>query len=299
MQALLVNHDLILAEAAIVEPLRRRNDVELHPGLVHAPLIYDDKGAKLLRSLYESYMDVAMAAGLPFMMCTPTWRTNWERVRQSGFPDCINGDAVRFLQEIRGDRELSRDRVKIGGIIGCRNDTYKPEEGLSTSDAERFHDWQIAELVRAEVDFLIAETIPKVEEAAGIARAMEKSGAPYFMSFVINREGRVLDGTTLPEAVAIVDGAVGRKPLGYMFNCAYPGFLCAERQPAALFERLVGCLGNASSLDHCDLEGAEELQAESVEEWCAEMLLLNREYGVKVLGGCCGTGVEHLRRLCR
>jgi S-methylmethionine-dependent homocysteine/selenocysteine methylase len=240
-----------------------------------------------------------MDAGMPFLMCTPTWRTSWDRVRQSGFPDCINGDAVRFLQEIREANGLSSDQLKIGGIIGCKNDAYKPEAGLSVAEAEHFHQWQISELENAGVDFLIAETIPKVEEAAGIARAMERSDRPYFISFVINREGRVLDGTALQDAVEMVDGAVDRKPLGYMVNCAYPAFLCADRQPAALFERLVGYLANASSLDHCDLADSAELQMESLEVWCAEMLRLNRKYGVKVLGGCCGTGVEHLRRLCR
>jgi methionine synthase I (cobalamin-dependent) len=27
------------------------------------------------------------------------------------------------------------------------------------------------------------------------------------------------------------------------------------------------------------------------------MLALNREYGVKILGGCCGTGPDHLKCL--
>jgi len=293
MRSLLENHDLILAEAAIVEPLRRRADVELHPSLVHAPLIYDEAGGKLLRGLYEDYIAIASGAELPFLMCTPTWRTDRERVKESGCPESINRDAVRFLQEIR----QTRGGIKIGGIIGCKNDAYLPEEGLSISEAESYHSWQIAELAEGGADFLIAETIPKVEEAIGIAKAMEGTGEPYFISFVINREGRVLDGSALHEAVDRVDSAVARRPLGYMINCAYPTFLRAAKQPPALFDRLVGCLANASSLDHCDLDSSEKLQTESVDEWAVEMLLLNRKHGIKVLGGCCGTGVEHLRRI--
>jgi homocysteine S-methyltransferase len=293
MRTLLENNDLILAEAAIVEPLRRRAEVKLHPSLVHAPLIYDEAGGKLLRGLYEGYIAIAEEAGLPFLMCTPTWRTDRERVLAAGCPESINRDAVRFLQEIRGTRRF----IKIGGIIGCKNDAYLPGEGLSISEADRYHSWQIAELAEGDVDFLIAETIPRVEEAIGIAKAMAVRAEPYFISFVINREGRVLDGSALDEAVDRVDAAVERKPLGYMINCAYPTFLCAERQPPELFERLAGCLANASSLDHCDLEGSEKVQTESVDEWGGEMLALNKKYGLKVLGGCCGTGVDHLRRL--
>lgn len=33
---------------------------------------------------------------------------------------------------------------------------------------------------------------------------------------------------------------------------------------------------------------------ESVYDWGDEMLALNRRHGVKILGGCCGTGEEHL-----
>jgi S-methylmethionine-dependent homocysteine/selenocysteine methylase len=293
--ALLTEQRLILMEAAIVEPLRRVEGVYLHPSLVHAPLIYDEVGKSRLRKLYQDYIDVAAAAGLPFLMATPTWRTNRERVLESGLDTCINLDTVRFLQKIRDARRRSETSVYIGGIIGCKNDCYRPEEGLSAADAEQFHSWQISELARAGVDFLIVETLPHVEEAVGIAAAMEKTERPYFISFVINRRGRILDGTGLTEAIGIIDAATRRPPLGYMVNCAYPTFLCADEQPAELFERLVGYLGNASSLDHCDLDGSEHLQTESIAEWGEEMLALHRKHGIKILGGCCGTSVEHLK----
>jgi S-methylmethionine-dependent homocysteine/selenocysteine methylase len=144
---------------------------------------------------------------------------------------------------------------------------------------------------------LLAETLPNVDEAIGIARAMAATNVPYLISFVISRDGRVLDGTPLLDAIRRVDEAVDRKPLGFMVNCAYPTFLCADQQPAELFERLIGYQANASSLDHCDLDGADELQAESVADWGAEMLRLNRQFGLKILGGCCGTNADYLRYL--
>ena len=59
---------------------------------------------------------------------------------------------------------------------------------------EQFHSWQISQLKQGGVDFIIAETLPSVEEATGIARALQRSCPPYFISFVISRDGRVLDG---------------------------------------------------------------------------------------------------------
>jgi len=293
----ILKHKLVLKEAAIVEQLRRSPNIQLHPTLVNAPLIYDEFGAQALKDLYQSYLQVAQNANIPFLMCTPTWRANVDRVKEANAPETINGDAVRFMQNIRDEQTSSHDLIKIGGLIGCKNDCYQPIEGLSSKEAEAFHSWQINELAKAGVDFLVCETIPLVDEAMGIAKAMEKTGLPYFISFVIDRNGLVLDGTKLLDAIRMVDDFVDRKPLGFQINCAYPSFLCADQQPAELFDRLIGYQANGSALDHCDLDGADELAMEDVSDWCEWMLRLNQAFGVKVLGGCCGTGVEHLQEL--
>jgi S-methylmethionine-dependent homocysteine/selenocysteine methylase len=297
MQELLNNNSLILMEAAIVERLRRSADIKLHPTLVNAPLIYEKSGRAAMAGIYQQYIDVALAAGNPFLMCAPTWRANHERVKAAKIKFSINIDALRFLQELRDAQKTGRENIKIGGMIGCKNDCYKPEEGLSAKEAEQFHAWQAGQLKQGGADFIIAETLPYIEEAIGIARALESTGLPYFISFVISRDGRVLDGTDLDTAIKTIDAQTQRKPLGYMINCAYPSFLCAADQPEAVYDRLLGYLANASSLDHCDLDGADELKTESVTDWGDLMLDLNRTHGVKILGGCCGTGEEHLKYL--
>jgi S-methylmethionine-dependent homocysteine/selenocysteine methylase len=299
MRRLLKNNDLILMEASIVESLRRNPDVSLDPVLVNAPLIYDVAARHVLAQLYQDYIDIAVAARIPFLMCTPTWRTSQTRVAASGARTRINIDAVNFLRQLREGNGAWKDNIRIGGMIGCKNDCYKPEQGLSAPDAEQFHAWQLGQLKRGGVDFLIAETLPNVQEAIGIARAMGNTGLPYIISFVISRDGQVLDGTSLVAAMAAVDAATRENPLGFMVNCAYPSFLCVQTQPPGVFERLIGYQANASSLDHCDLDGAEELHQESTSEWGDLMLGLNRDYGVKILGGCCGTGTRHLRCITR
>lgn len=295
MKTFLSDHSLILMEAAIVERLRRDDRVSLHPTLVNAPLIYDEAGRTTLRAIYQEYIDIALSTALPFIMCAPTWRANRARVAAAAAPSTINADAVLFIQELRGDNPS----IKIGGMIGCKNDCYKPQEGLSVEEAESFHSWQIHQLAETGVDFLLAETLPSVEEAVGIAKAMSATGVPYMISFVISRDGSVLDGAPLRDAIQRVDSETNHSSLGFMVNCAYPTFLCADTQPPELFDRLVGYQANASSLDQCDLDGADQLKAESAAEWGAEMLRLNRQFGIKILGGCCGTASDHLRYLVR
>ena len=295
MKTLLDNNELVLMEASIVERLRRSNDIQLHPTLVQSPLIYDKTGQSELTKLYVEYIDIALEAKLPFLMSTPTWRPNRERVVESTISNSINYDAIKFLQEIRDTYTQDVIDIKIGGSIGCKNDCYLPEEGLTSSEAEQFHSWQIEQLAKGEADFLIAVTLPGVEESIGIAKAMEKTDIPYIISYVINRNGNVLDGTSLVDAINRVDDKTAIPPLGYMVNCSYPTFLCANKQPAMLFKRLLGYAANASSLDHCELDGSEQLESESVSEWGDSMLELNKKQGVKILGGCCGTDGEHLK----
>ena len=201
------------------------------------------------------------------------------------------------MQEIRDSYTAYSDKIKIGGIVGCKNDCYKPEEGLPVEESEEFHAWQIEQLVNGWVDFLIAQTLPNIDEAIGIAKAMGKTGVPYIMSFVISREGRLLDNTDLSRAINQIDHEIAQIPLGYAVNCAYPSFLNVEKQPAEVFTRLIAYLANASSLDHCDLDNSDTLQIDAVSDWGNEMLKLNRSYGIKIMGGCCCTNEEHLKYL--
>jgi methionine synthase I (cobalamin-dependent) len=80
-----------------------------------------------------------------------------------------------------------------------------------------------------------------------------------------------------------------------MLNCSYPSFLKAEEQPDTVISRLIGYQANASSLDHSDLDEAGELHADDISDWGERMIELNRRFGLKILGGCCGTRLEHLR----
>jgi len=285
-------------EAAIVERLRRSDNFKLHPSLLNAPLIYDQHGEQALIDLYQEYVDVADQHNLPIFLLTPTWRANYSRVKSSDISKSINIDAVNFLAKFKS-AQSNKDNIKICGLIGPKNDCYSPDEGLSALDSQEFHVWQIEQLAVAGVDYLIAETLPNVEEALGIARAMALVKVPYIISFVIDRNGLILDGTSLTDAIEYIDSNVVNKPFGYMVNCAYPSFLNADKQPKNLFKRLIGYQANASSLDHCDLDGTDKLKMNDISEWGDLMLELNNKYGMKILGGCCGTNGKHLEYLAK
>ena len=129
---------IILTEGALIERLRRDPAVSLDPHVLHAGFVYDEGGREALRGLYRQYLDIGLAADLPMIVCTPTWRANPVRLRQAGLADRdVNGDGARFVAAIRDEYGAYARRVFVGGLIGCTGDAYKPEEGLSTDAGDR------------------------------------------------------------------------------------------------------------------------------------------------------------------
>ncbi len=74
LRELLENHSLIRAEAAIVERLRRKDGVTLHPTLFNSPLIYEDRSGQLMAEIYREYVEIARSAVVPILLAAPTWR---------------------------------------------------------------------------------------------------------------------------------------------------------------------------------------------------------------------------------
>ena len=291
------SHNFILMEAAVIETLRRDNKITLHPRLEHATLIYDKFGKTVLSQIYCDFINISQSANTPICICTPTWRTNYERVQETKTIKDINRDAVCFLQDLR-KKNMSNNGpdIFIGGLIGCKNDCYKPEEALSMNEAKDFHSWQISKLANAGVDYLFAATLPCLSEAEGIALAMKATKAPYIISFVINSNGLILDGTNLNKAFTEIDSLTkDAPPLGYMITCSYPSFLKPQNQTEYVLKRLIGFQANASSKNHSELDNNTTLQVNNIDEWGEQMVTLNKQYGIKILGGCCGTNVNHLK----
>ncbi len=288
---------LILSECAVSERLRRYPEITLHPLLFNTPLVLEAKGRRRLQEIYCEYRNIALQARLPILLCAPTWRADSERLEASGLDPSINRAAVRFLAEQRDNWQDERSPLLTGALLGPKNDCYKPELALSKRDAAAFHSWQAEELAAAGAELLIAQTMPAVCEALGMTEALGQTGLPFIISFVINRFGRVLDGTPLAEAIKTIDAAATRRPTGYMANCIYPTFIGAEHRERKLFERLIGIQANASSRDIQQLDGAAVLQQDPLEDWGTHMLELNNRYGLRILGGCCGTDGTYLRLL--
>jgi homocysteine S-methyltransferase len=291
---------LTLAEGAVVERLRRDPRVQLDRHLAHAAFIYQPEAARILAEVLRQYMDIGAAAGLPMVSFTPTWRANPERLFEAGLEQRdVNGDAARFLQGIRTEYGDYAKSISIGGLIGCRGDCYRPEEALAPEEAAKFHREQCRKLAEAGVDFLFAATLPAASEGLGIAHAMSGLGVPYMLSFVLNPDGRLMDGTRLDEAISMIDAAVSNPPAGYCLNCVHHSTAARalEQAPKDALSRILGLQANTSAKSHQELDGSATLHTEDPDVFADGMADLHRRFGLKILGGCCGTDDRHIQAL--
>ena len=154
---------------------------------------------------------------------------------------------------------------------------------------------------RYDLPLILAATLPAASEAEGLARALADVGCPYLISFVIRPDGRLLDGTRLDTAMRRIDDRTDPPPAAYMVNCVHPDHLDAALagMPAAAppTGRLLGLQANASRLSPEALDGRALLDASVPDEFAAAMVRLHRRYGLKILGGCCGTDQRHLQAM--
>lgn len=293
--------DLVLGEGSLYERLRREPAVRFDPEIAHAVLVYDDDARAVLERTHREYLDIGQELGLTMLTTSDTWRANRERHDRSPFrAHPVNEDNVRFLQELRASYGADAAPILIGGSTGPRGDAYRPEESLDRAEAAAFHAPQVEALASAGPDYLIANTLPAVREARGIADAFAATGVPYILSFVVRPDGTVLDGTPLADAIRLIDETAPEPPAVYGVNCVHPTALLEALAAVGDASGRVGYYqANASALSPDELDGREELDADPPAELAARIREVRDRFGVTGLGGCCGTGTEHIAAIAR
>lgn len=294
------NQDLFLMEGALGERLKREFNLDISGIAAMAPLLYTEEGRKALQSLWTEYMNIATAAGLPFLATTPTRRANKERVLNGGYSERIINDNVSFLKSVLSN---FTSPYYIGGLMGSYGDAYTGQDSLSEMEAYSFHKWQVDLFKDSEVDFLMAGIMPTLPEAKGMAKAMSDSGLPYIISFTINSDGCLVDNTPIVDAIGSIDNAVDKAPLFYMTNCIHPTFVDAAlgrtfNDVPLVHQRFKGIQANTAALRYDLLDNADILKhTSSPAELAKDILNLKNRYGLTVFGGCCGTDGEYMAEI--
>ena len=297
----IVQRQIVLTEGAVIERLRRSPGIVLDPLVENAALVYDASGRAALLDLWRGYVDVARESGLPITIFAPTWRASPERLARAGLPATsrVCADAVALVREVRCEYGSFGERIHVAGLMGCRGDAYRVDGALTSAEALEFHAEQADALAATGLDLILAATLPSADEALGLARAISRTAVPYILGFVVRASGTLLDGTPLRDAVARLDDALDRPPLGYAGTCVHPENFRRALERERVTPRFVALQGNGSRLSPEELDGRGDVDSDSPEAFATASADVARRFGLSMVGGCCGTDDRHLRALAK
>jgi homocysteine S-methyltransferase len=266
------------------------------PQFAAFPLLDDARGRELLADYYAGYAEIARSAGTALALESPTWRANPDWGAAIGYDaaalDRVNRDSIAFLAELRS--RFGVGETWLSGSIGPRGDAYRPGAAVDPDEAAAYHRPQLDAFVAAGADIATAYTLTDPGEAIGIVRAARAAGIPIGISFTVETDGRLPDGTSLPEAIRTVDEADAPDHFGV--NCAHPTHIAAGLTEP--IERVLVLRANASRLSHAELDEASDLDDGDPAELASSQRSLAAQLpNVTVVGGCCGTDALHVAAL--
>ena len=268
------------------------------PEFASFPLLEDGAGRAALDAYYDQYAAVARTAGAGLLVETPTWRANPEWGQRVGYGrealDRVNRDAVGFARSVQARAGLARSLVV--GIHGPRGDGYVPGTRSDPDEAADYHSAQARSFAAEGVDLVHAMTLTTPEEAIGVVHAARAFDLPVVVSFTVEVDGRLPDGTLLAEAVQHVDAVAA--PDWFGINCAHPGHIAPALEGGTWQERVAVLRPNASALTHAELDAMTELDEGDLDLLTTSFTQLRSHLpGLAVVGGCCGTDAHHVGAL--
>ena len=210
----------------------------------------------------------------------------------------LNVAAARIAKDVASDFSADGTRRFVAGSIGPG--TKMPTLGhISYAELRDHYEVQARGLLEGGVDLFLVETqydlLGLKAAVNGCRRAMVAEGrqVPIQAQVTIELTGTMLPGTEIGAALAAID------PLGVDIiglNCATgPGEMSEHLRYLSQHSRMpISALPNAGMPSVVDGKMHYDLTPEGLLE--AQKRFIT-EFGVQVIGGCCGTGTEHMRLL--
>src|SRR6478736_714977 len=211
------------------------------PLLADGPFVTD--GGLETDLLFHHGFDLPEFAAFP-LRANPDWgaKMGYDRAALHR----ANREAVAFA---RGAQDRAGvDRSLVVGVHGPRGDGYVSGPRRDPDEAAEYHAVQALSFAAAGADLVHAMTLTTPEEGIGVVRAARSAGLPVAVSFTVETDGRLPDGTPLGTAVERVDAVAA--PDWFGVNCAHPTHVARAFDGGIWQERIGGVRPNASTQTH-------------------------------------------------
>jgi homocysteine S-methyltransferase len=243
----------------------------------------------LVKEIHDDYV----AAGAQ-VLSTNTWDANRAKLAKFDWADSlekINREAVRLAHAA-----AVGEYVWVGGVVGPLGQLVKPYGPLTRPHVRELFTEQIRILLEEKVDLLVFETFSsllEIVEALRAARALS-ADVPIVASMTFLADGKTSFGDeaaeslrALVEAGADVTGlncAIGpQESLDVLSRAASAASAPLSLMPNAGYPWIVG----GRTVYPATPDYFREIAREAVQA------------GAALLGGCCGTGPEHVAAMAR
>ncbi len=250
----------------------------------------------IVRTVHEAYFD----AGVDLVE-TNTFGANLANLAEYGIEDRIEELAeagARIAREVADDRTTSEQPRWVIGSIGPG--TKLPTLGhVPYATLRDAYQTQVRGMINGGVHALMVETAQDLLQAKaaviGARRALTEAGAdlPLFCQVTVETTGTMLLGSEIAAALTALE------PLGIDFiglNCATgPDEMSEHLRHLSRHARVgLSCMPNAG-LPVLARDGAS--YPLTPEELADAHDHFTKDFGLNLVGGCCGTTPEHLRQV--
>jgi len=292
--------DLFLCDGGLETTLVFLEGMDL-PDFASFPLLDTEDGRAALHAYFGPYLELAARHRRGLVLDTPTWRANPDWGARLGYDrDALADVNRRSVEFIRSIADEHPDVVTVvNGVVGPRGDGYVVGETMTADGAADYHSLQAQAFADAGADMMSSVTMTSTAEAIGTVRAAERVGLPVVVSFTVETDGSLPSGQGLGEAIDELDAATGSAAAYVMVNCAHPTHFEHVLTPGAPWlGRVKAVRANSSTMSHAELDAAEELDRGDLDELAARYVALRDALpDLRVVGGCCGTDLEHIARI--
>jgi 5-methyltetrahydrofolate--homocysteine methyltransferase len=199
----------------------------------------------------------------------------------------LNERLARLSRRAAGEQGL------VAGELGPTGQFVDPFGPLGFERAVEVFRAQVSGLVAGGADLLIIQTMMDIQEArAALIAARQACDLPVLASLTFNDDGRTLTGTP-PEAGAIILQSLGAAAVGCNCSTGPAGLVAPLEHMRSVARVPLLAKPNAGMPTMRDGRATFSL---GPDEFARRMEPLLR-IGAGVVGGCCGTGPEHMAAL--
>ncbi|NNE21396.1 MAG: betaine--homocysteine S-methyltransferase [Rhizobiales bacterium] len=204
----------------------------------------------------------------------------------------LNSAAARIARECAD----AVDRpVIVAGSMGPTGEIFAPVGTLSHEDGVAAFREQALALKDGGADVLWLETISSEEELRAAVEGASAAGLPIVSTMSFDTNGRTMMGIT-PAAFGLLTAALPQQLTAIGANCGTGAselvatvLGITEARPEAIVVAKGNCGIPAYVDGHIHYSGTPELMADYAR--------LALDAGARIIGGCCGTGPDHLKAM--